>query len=130
MKWIIPLCLFLCACRSETVYLTGTWKLDSYLENGDALTQNISTYVTYEFTQDDQIIVQLEANSCQGTYERISGHEINIRQMGCTEICCDSTNSIHALNLAVDLVNSYLISDKTLYLQGDNGLRLKFSLVE
>jgi len=124
----IAITAFACS-KNKNANLENSWELESYVQNRGALVTNI-LFINYTLIiyDDSLYTIQMDKNSFNGAFTKVS-KKINFHlPLTFTELCCDSTVSTEAKNLLIDSVSVYEINDNSLKLSGAHGTFLKFSL--
>jgi heat shock protein HslJ len=76
------------ACEDKELILENTsWYAYSF-DDGD-FEKRINPYLL-EILPDNKLKFKLDVNNCFGSYEIMKNKEVEIKDMGCTEMCCDS----------------------------------------
>jgi len=99
---------------AEDIY--NTWEVVDFMSIESVLyAKNNGFNPTIEFKRDGSISVRLDANSCFGNFEIAEGDAIEIGELGCTKICCDSDFS-NKFSIMLSRVESYSIEENNLKL--------------
>ncbi|PTX62869.1 META domain-containing protein [Kordia periserrulae] len=91
MKTIVLsiLVLTLVSCDASTKEFVGSsWKVTELKVNGT--TVSVTNAVILTVTSESDFTLKLDANSCFGTYTITGESNIQLGEMACTEMCCDS----------------------------------------
>ena len=132
MKTLISIAIvitaFACS-KNKNAKLENSWELTSYVQNRDGLVTNVSsTNCTLIIYDDSLYTIQLDKNSFNGSFTKIS-KKVNFHApLTFTQFCCDSTVSTEAKKLLIDSISLYEINDNSLKLTGNHRTFLKFSL--
>ncbi len=116
-------------CGKEDVSLFNKWQLSSYLKGPGEVVISQNFRLKVEFNKDQTFSCDLNTNSCIGNFEK-GAKNFAILSSECTEMCCDSINSIEAYQLLTDSVSEYEISGEQLKLKGNNYISLQFTLLD
>lgn len=124
----IAITSFSCS-KNKNAELENTWELESYVQNRDALVTNVSsTNCTLVIYDDSMYTIQMDKNSFNGSFTKVS-KKINFHlPLTFTQFCCDSTISTKAKKLLIDSISLYEINDNSLKLTGNHRTFLKFNL--
>lgn len=77
-----------------------------------------------KFTNEQTYTFKLDVNDCFGEYETMAYGIINIGQMGCTEVCCDSEFAQTLLDLFPKMTSYYGKGDELIF-EGEGEMILK-----
>ena len=119
----------LLGCGKEDVSLFNKWQLSSYLKGPGEVVISQNFRLKVEFNKDQTFSCDLNTNSCTGNFEK-GAKNFAILSRECTEMCCDSINSIEAYQLLTDSVSEYEISGEQLKLKGNDYISLQFTLID
>ena len=124
----IAVTVFACS-KIKNAKLENSWELESYVQNRDALVTNVSsTNCTLIIYDDSLYTIQMDKNSFNGAFTKVS-KKINFHlPLTFTQFCCDSTISTEAKKLLIDSISLYEINDNSLKLTGNHRTFLKFNL--
>jgi heat shock protein HslJ len=105
------LVLTLISCDASTKEFIGTsWKVTGIKSNG--VTEKATNLVVLTIKSDTEFTLQLDKNNCFGTYAIAGKKQIQMSDLGCTEMCCDSDFSL-AVTKALSQVSTIdLAKDK------------------
>lgn len=114
-----------CGCTEGD--LIGKWSVDEFMSlESVAYPKNDDFNPVIEFRSDGSYQIQLDANSCNGSFVLNGKDEIEISSAGCTKICCDSPFSEKFIRM-LPQVESYSFEDEVLnlYVSGWGWIHLK-----
>lgn len=86
---LLILTLTLIACDAQTKEFIGSsWRVTSLEMEGKAIA--VANEVILTVKSDSEFALALDKNNCFGTYVITNTNEIQLKTLGCTELCCDS----------------------------------------
>lgn len=94
-----------------------------------AYAKNENSPILLTFNKDGTYNLELDINSCGGSFEISNKNQISIESPSCTEVCCDSQFSNKLANTLSE-VTSYSIEDHTIQLNVPQWGFIEFELVE
>ncbi|MFY0672580.1 MAG: META domain-containing protein [Bacteroidia bacterium] len=109
------------SCHKNDAELEGlTWNVANFTnQDGDKTINGISCALNLS---EGNANINLEVNSCFGTYNLGTNGQINFLDgFGCTEACCDEPESEEALRM-ITKCTQYSINGNTLTLSNSNGI--------
>lgn len=126
---IALVCFFGCVKKQEEENsLFHKWQIEGLLESSDSTAINSTSSLFMEFHTDKTVDIQLDINSCGGTFS-IDKQEIILGNMACTEACCDTDFALKFISL-LSKVNSYYFVSGKLNLAGDDNLNIRLIKVD
>lgn len=123
-------CLFLCACgNDDDASLINKWQLESWVKDYGSIVTNVPTPVYFTFDKDDQLKIELEENTCTGSFNK-GAEAIEFSSFNCTNNCCDSLYSIEGYNLLLDSITKHTIEGSRLKLTGNSDAAMHLKLID
>lgn len=102
--------------HEELIDLNNSWEVVDFMSIESVMYAKDKDFSpVIEFHENGTYSLQLDLNSCSGSFELIREKGINITAAGCTKICCDS-NFSNKFVLMLPQVTSYLIDGNTMKL--------------
>lgn len=125
---ITALVILLFSCTKENISLTelqlGKWEVEKIKKaNGSSFLKAEKSY-TLAFTSDSSIVVRLDKNSCEGTYQISSDENIRFSTLPCTYLCCDTEYATDFVSL-IPFMTKYSKRGNQLILGGQGQIVLK-----
>ena len=111
------LVLTLISCDASTKEFIGSsWKVTELKTNGTLVKVTNDVVLTVKSKTDFSL--QLDANSCFGTYTIKGKNKIKLNDIGCTEMCCDSDFSRAVVNALYKVSKINQTKDKVILSSG------------
>ena len=123
----IVFCLIVQTCQKEDVTIDlelNNWKVEEVKWSGQSNSVKTDSLYIIEFHSDSSLNLQLDVNTCFGKYFIQNIGEIEIRGMGCTEMCCDSEFAESLPSLFLKMTRYYGKGER-LYLEGEGEIVLE-----
>jgi heat shock protein HslJ len=124
---IIPL-VILFSCKEDDdsdATIFGKWKVEGYVANASSPSKTASTDAFVTFNNDKSVNLTLEINTCTGTFT-LNSDTLLIKDIGCTEACCDSEFSLELTEL-LPRVEGYYFTNGKLNLSGLENLNIRLT---
>jgi len=115
------------SCKKENVNIDITlnkWEVVKMKGQGESSYSKAKKSYILEFTSDTTYSFIFDVNDCFGHYEIISNGNIEIRAMGCTEMCCDSDFAVQ-LSQLFPKMSKYYGQGNELIFEGEGKIILK-----
>jgi heat shock protein HslJ len=114
----------LISCNASSKEFIGTsWKVTSIQSNGSV--EKATNEVILTIKSDTEFTLQLDKNNCFGTYSITGKNKIQLGDLGCTEMCCDSDFSL-AVAKALPTVSTINLDKDQASLSSDE-IKIKFT---
>ena len=124
--WIVSFGLIVQSCSKEDTNIdltSSSWKIDEVIWGGQSASEKADNLYVLEFVSDTRYTLGLDVNTCLGIYTMLGKGNIEIKGMGCTELCCDSEFAMKLSQLLPKMTQYYGIVDE-LHLEGDGKIIL------
>ncbi len=125
--FIITLSLISWSCAKEDINIditSSTWEVVKIKNQGESSYSRAKDDYILKFENDSTYTLELDVNSCFGTYKILDNGSIEISGLGCTYICCDNEYS-DKLSQLIPKMTSYFGKGKELILEGEGEIVLK-----
>lgn len=109
--------------------LLQRWQVDSLVEHSDSIARNAVNNIYIEFKSDKSITLELEANTCGGSFSLSDSKNLSIEVQLCTEACCDSDFSTRFTQLLSE-IKSYHFVNNQLNLSGEENRSIRLLKAE
>jgi heat shock protein HslJ len=124
--WLLGIGLIVQSCENKdtNIDLTSSiWKIEEVIWSGQSASEKADSLYILEFINDTQYTLGLDVNTCFGKYTMSGNGNIEIKPMGCTEMCCDSEFAANLSILLPKMTKYYEIGER-LHFEGDGEIIL------
>jgi heat shock protein HslJ len=118
---ILVLTLIICDATTKE-FIETSWKVTELTENGKTI--DVAHDVILTIKSATEFTLQLDKNSCFGTYTITGSNKMQLSDLSCTEMCCDSDFSM-AVSKALYKVGKVKFDKEYATLSGDD-IKIKF----
>ena len=115
------------SCGKKDIYLDLTsndWEVIKIKKQGESSYTKAEESYILKFTNEQTYSINLDVNECFGDYEIMGSGNIEVGQMGCTEVCCDSEFATTLSDLFPKMTSYYGKGDELIF-EGEGKIILK-----
>lgn len=106
--------------NSNTSITSNSWEVFKLSKQGETTYSLVPNRYILKFINDTTYTLNLDVNTCQGTYKITTDKDIEINPMACTKVCCDSAIA-EDLQHTLPEMTEYYVKNKELILTGKKG---------
>ena len=125
---IATLGFLLFSCTKENISLAelqlGKWEVEKFKKTKGSSFLKAEKSYTLAFTSDSSIVVRLDKNRCEGTYQISNDENISFSTLSCTYLCCDTEYAMDFSRL-IPFMTKYSSRGNQLILEGQGQIVLK-----
>lgn len=112
--------------KVDVILTNSNWEVKKYKLNVDGDYLSSSESYILKFTDETSFGIYLDVNGCGGSYSVSANRDLEISQLYCTKVCCDSEYALNLIQLLPKMNSFYGLRDE-LVLEGEGKIILKRS---